>query len=58
MNQATGTFVVKLTPQEAGDNGGLGRMSEPQLSVTVVPDSGTGDLTGLSGKMAINDCGG
>ena len=112
MNQATGTFVVKLTPQEDGDNGGLGRMridkqfqgdlegtsqgqmlaarssvkgsagyvameqvsgilgvrsgtfvlqhsgtmtrGEPQLSVTVVPDSGTADLTGLSGKMAIN----
>jgi Protein of unknown function (DUF3224) len=27
---------------------------EPQLSVTVVPDSGTGELTGLTGKMAIN----
>ena len=112
MNQATGTSVVKLTPQEDGDNGGLGRMridkqfqgdlegtsqgqmlaarssvkgsagyvamervsgslggrsgtfvlqhsgtmtrGEPQLSVTVVPDSGTADLTGLSGKMAIN----
>jgi hypothetical protein len=26
----------------------------PQLSVTVVPDSGTGALAGLSGKMAIN----
>ena len=26
----------------------------PQLSVTVVPDSGTGELAGLSGKMAIN----
>jgi len=26
---------------------------EPQLSVTVVPDSGTGELTGLSGKMEI-----
>ena len=25
----------------------------PQLSVTVVPDSGTGDLTGISGSMAI-----
>lgn len=25
----------------------------PQLSVTVVPDSGTGQLTGLAGKMAI-----
>jgi hypothetical protein len=26
----------------------------PQLSVTVVPDSGTGQLVGLTGKMAIN----
>ena len=26
----------------------------PQLSVTVVPDSGTGQLAGLTGKMAIN----
>jgi hypothetical protein len=24
------------------------------LSITVVPDSGTGQLVGLSGKMAIN----
>jgi hypothetical protein len=26
----------------------------PQLSVTVVPDSGTGQLVGLNGKMTIN----
>jgi hypothetical protein len=26
----------------------------PQLSITVVPDSGTDDLVGLSGRMAIN----
>jgi len=26
----------------------------PQLTITVVPDSGTGALTGLSGKMTIN----
>lgn len=25
----------------------------PQLNITVVPDSGTGDLTGLSGRMDI-----
>ena len=114
MNQATGTFEVKLTPQAAdGEDVGLGRMTidkqfhgdleatsqgqmlavrssvkgsagyvamervsgsvggrvgtfvlqhsgtmtrgEPQLSVTVVPDSGTGDLTGLSGKMVIEN---
>jgi hypothetical protein len=27
---------------------------KPQLIITVVPDSGTGDLAGLSGKMTIN----
>jgi hypothetical protein len=27
---------------------------EPQLSVTVVPDSGTGQLAGLAGRMTIN----
>ena len=26
----------------------------PQLSITVVPDSGTGELAGLAGKMTIN----
>ena len=114
MNQATGTFEVKLTPQAAdGEDVGLGRMTidkqfhgdleatsqgqmlaaksnvkgsagyvamervsgsvggrvgtfvlqhsgtmtrgEPQLSVTVVPDSGSGDLAGLSGKMVIEN---
>ena len=30
----------------------------PLLSVTVVPDSGTGDLTGISGSMAIIIAGG
>jgi len=26
----------------------------PQLSITVVPDSGTGELTGIAGKFTIN----
>ncbi|MBC7928983.1 MAG: DUF3224 domain-containing protein [Rubrivivax sp.] len=26
----------------------------PQLSITVIPDSGTGQLAGLTGKMTIN----
>jgi hypothetical protein len=26
----------------------------PQLTITVVPDSGTGELVGLAGKMAID----
>jgi hypothetical protein len=109
---ASGTFDVKLTPQEGGDDTGLGRMSidkqlhgdlegsskgfmlssaatvvkgsggyvamekvtgtlkgragsfvlqhsgtmtrgTPTLSVTVVPDSGTGQLAGIAGTFTI-----
>jgi hypothetical protein len=42
----TGTFVLQHT--------GTMARGTPQLSVTVVPDSGTGQLTGLTGKMTIN----
>jgi hypothetical protein len=42
----TGTFVLQ---HSATMNRGV-----PQLSITVVPDSGTGQLTGLAGKMKIN----
>ena len=42
----TGDFVLQ---HSATMNRG-----EPQISVTVVPDSGTGELAGLSGKMEIN----
>jgi hypothetical protein len=41
----TGAFVLQ---HSATMNRGV-----PQLSVTVVPDSGTGQLTGLAGKMNI-----
>lgn len=41
-----GTFVLQHT--------GTMNRGVPTLSVTVVPDSGTGELTGLSGKMSIN----
>jgi hypothetical protein len=41
----SGTFVLQ-------HNGTMTR-GEPQLSVTVVPDSGTGDLAGLAGKVTI-----
>ncbi len=41
----TGTFVLQHT--------GTMTRGEPQLSVTVVPDSGTAQLTGLAGRMAI-----
>jgi hypothetical protein len=34
-------------------HGGVMTRGTPQLTITVVPDSGTGQLTGLSGKMNI-----
>ena len=40
-----GTFVLQHSGTMAG--------GKQELSVTVVPDSGTGGLTGISGKMAI-----
>ena len=46
----SGTFVLQ-------HNGTMNRGS-PQLSVTVVPDSGTDQLKGLVGKMAIKIEGG
>jgi hypothetical protein len=41
----TGTFILQHT--------GIMNRGTPNLTVTVVPDSGTGQLVGLSGKMAI-----
>jgi len=41
----SGTFVLQ--------HRGTMTRGVPQLSVTVVPDSGTGDLAGLSGSMTI-----
>ncbi|HYV07408.1 MAG TPA: DUF3224 domain-containing protein [Blastocatellia bacterium] len=41
-----GTFALQHT--------GTMNRGAPQLSVTVVPDSGTGELVGLAGKMTIN----
>lgn len=35
-------------------HGGTMTRGVPQLVITVVPDSGTGDLVGLAGKMMIN----
>jgi hypothetical protein len=40
-----GTFVLQHT--------GTMNRGDPQLSVTVVPDSGTGELAGLAGQMTI-----
>ncbi len=46
----TGTFVLQ--------HGGTMTRGTPQLTVAVVPDSGTGQLTGLSGRMNIKVDGG
>jgi len=45
LNGRTGTFALQHT--------GIMTRGTPQLSVTVVPDSGTGELEGLSGKLDI-----
>ena len=42
----SGTFVLQ--------HSGTMTRGTPSLSITVVPDSGTGQLVGLTGKMAIN----
>lgn len=41
-----GTFVLQ--------HSGIMNRGEPSLTITVVPDSGTGELAGLAGKMTIN----
>lgn len=41
----TGTFILQ--------HSGTMNKGEQQLSITVIPDSGTGQLTGLTGKMEI-----
>ena len=41
----TGGFVLQHT--------GVMNRGEPQLTVVVIPDSGTGELVGLSGQMTI-----
>ncbi len=45
LNGRKGSFVLQHT--------GTMNRGALQLSVTVVPDSGTGELVGLTGKMAI-----
>ena len=41
-----GTFALQ--------HNGVMTRGEPELSITVVPDSGTGELAELAGKMTIN----
>ena len=42
----SGTFLLQ--------HGGTMTRGVPHLTITVVPDSGTGELVGLAGKMMIN----
>jgi hypothetical protein len=53
MEQITGTLNGRHGAFALQHAGTMTR-GAPQLSVTVVPDSGTGELVGLSGKMTIN----
>ena len=52
MEQVTGTLQGK-TGKFALQHFGKMTRGTPDLNVTVVPDSGTDDLTGLSGRMQI-----
>lgn len=52
MEQVTGKLNGKNGSFALQHNGIMTR-GAPQLSVTIVPDSGTGDLAGISGKMEI-----
>jgi hypothetical protein len=45
LNGRSGTFTLQ--------HSGTMTRGAPQLSVTIVPDSGTGELKGISGKMSI-----
>jgi len=50
LNGRRGTFVLQ--------HNGLMTRGDAQLTVTVVPDSGTGELAGLAGTMRIDAGGG
>jgi hypothetical protein len=47
LNGRTGSFVLQHV--------GMMNRGTPQLSITVVPDSGTADLTGITGTMNIDN---
>jgi hypothetical protein len=65
--QGSGVYVAieRFTGTLEGRSGsfalhhtGIMERGTPNLTVTVVPDSGTGELTGLNGQMRINIAGG
>ncbi len=45
LNGRNGSFILQHT--------GIMNRGAPQLSIVIVPDSGTGELTGLAGSMSI-----
>lgn len=53
MEQVTGTLQGRSGSFVLQHSGTMTR-GAPQLTVSVVPDSGTGELAGLEGKMTIN----
>ncbi len=57
LERVTGTLLGRSGSFALQHSGSMNR-GVPHLSVTVVPDSGTGALVGLSGVMAINIEGG
>ena len=52
MERVTGTLGGKKGTFALQHNGVMNR-GTPSLTISVVPDSGTADLIGLSGKMTI-----
>jgi hypothetical protein len=57
MERVTGTLAGRAGTFALQHTGTMNR-GVPDLSVTVVPDSGTGEVSGISGKMTINIAGG
>jgi hypothetical protein len=53
MERVNGSLQGKSGSFALQHSGSMDR-GKPQLLITVVPDSGTGDLAGLSGKLTIN----
>ncbi|MES2103207.1 MAG: DUF3224 domain-containing protein [Pseudomonadota bacterium] len=53
IEQVTGTLQGRSGSFILQHSGTMTR-GTPQLSVSVIPDSGTGELTGLEGRMKIN----
>jgi hypothetical protein len=57
VEKVTGTLVGRIGSFVLQHSGTMTR-GVPQLTITVVPDSGTGQLAGLAGKMTIKIEGG